>query len=52
MNWQFIGGPNRSLVSADCDSQDKNLVGSLDRFAKMADSSSTHVYLGNMQLYQ
>ncbi len=53
----FIGGlalkkaPNSSLVrSADRDSQDKNLVGSLDRFAKTAgsrdlvDSILTHVY--------
>ncbi len=42
---------NRSLVrSADHDSQDKNLVGSLDRFAKTAgshdsvDSILIHVY--------
>ncbi len=42
---------NRSLVrSADCDSQNKNLVGSLDRFAKKVgsrdsvDSLLTHVY--------
>ncbi len=42
---------NRSLVrSADRDSQDKNLVGSLVRFAKTAgsrdlfDSILTHVY--------
>ncbi len=45
---------NRSLVrSADCDSKDKNLVGSLDRFAKTAgsrdsvDSILTHVYTPN-----
>ncbi len=39
---------NRSLVrSADRDSQDKNLVGLLDRIAKTAglrDSILTHVY--------
>ncbi len=51
-NRQLKGAPNRSLVrSADRDSQDKDLVGSLlDRFAKTAgsrdsvDSILTHVY--------
>ncbi len=42
MNRQLTGAPNRSLVkSADRDSQDENLVGSLDRFAKMADSHNS-----------
>ncbi len=33
-NRQLTGAPNRSILSADRDSQDKNLVGSLDRFPK------------------
>ena len=41
MNWPLTGHQiaNRSFVrSADHDSQDKNLVGSLDQFAKMVGS--------------
>ncbi len=49
--WKLTGASSRYLVSsADRDSQDKNLVSSLDRFAKTAglrdsvDSVLTHVY--------
>ncbi len=39
MNRQLTGAPNLSLVrSADHDSQDRNLVGLLDQFAKSAGS--------------
>ena len=52
MNQHLTGAPNRSLVrSADSDSQDKNLVSSLDRFANKTagshdsvDSILTHAY--------
>ena len=51
MNQHLTGAPNRSLVrSADRDAQDKNLVSSLDRFAKTpgshdsVDSILAHAY--------
>ena len=47
-NWQLTGAPNRcTQMNADRDLQDKNLVGSPDRFAKTAGSRNSllsHVY--------